>query len=229
MDWMTALVSGAASLAAGFAGAYWGPWLKTRAEYGDRETILKTKGATAFEQEQGKLDATVSNLDKLVQQLSASTQAVEKIKADIGGDLWLRQTIWTQQRECYFNLLDRASRLQSALNKISRIHEMSPAELLEQLAETNAAPDELDAAFAALRNEFSRSRIFVGKLGQAAMEIFEHAVTDLPDKSGWNDMLVAVMGFTTQVTLAARQELGVSPLPFTPPPARESSARTERG
>jgi hypothetical protein len=54
--------------------------------------------------EKGKRLATREDIENVLSEVRAVTKETETIKAQIGSDLWLRQTIWNHNRDAYTNI-----------------------------------------------------------------------------------------------------------------------------
>lgn len=109
MDWVTVLASSLGALAGGTAGAYFKEYFggkgKTRAEYEDSQTLLATEHANAYEQEKGKRLATHEDVENVLMEVKAITREAEKIKAQVGGDLWIWQAVWSLKQKFLYDLL----------------------------------------------------------------------------------------------------------------------------
>ena len=57
----------------------------------------------------------------MLKEVKAVTRETETIKAQISGDLWLRQTVWNQKRDVYVNVLKCSHRLKDKLVGL-RVH-----------------------------------------------------------------------------------------------------------
>ena len=66
--------------------------------------ILEEERGKAYEQERGKQLATHEDIENVLRELNAVTRETETIRAQISGDLWLRQTVLNQKRDIYVNV-----------------------------------------------------------------------------------------------------------------------------
>jgi len=94
-----ALAAGGLSLLGGWLGAYLGAYLKKK----------------------GENLATHEDIDKLVDQVRAVTQATKEIEAKISSDVWTRQKQWEMKREVVFDAMKRVIQADNALLSYSMI------------------------------------------------------------------------------------------------------------
>lgn len=94
-------------------GAYFGTKAKTQADYENRRTLLATEFAKAFEQEAGKRLATHADIEKVLNEVKAVTRETETIRAQIGGDLWVRQAVWSLKQRFLYELLESSNSLRA--------------------------------------------------------------------------------------------------------------------
>jgi len=113
MDIATAILGlitgGIGGLAGATIGAYYGGYNKKKGEnFADAEdftTIIAQEARKAYEQEWAKRLATHKDIENVLVELRKVTTEAESIKAQIGGDVWLRQTVWVQKRNAYGEIL----------------------------------------------------------------------------------------------------------------------------
>jgi hypothetical protein len=72
----------------------------------------------AYAKEKGKNLATHEDIQKLVDQVKAVTQATKKIEAEISSGVWDRQKRWELRRDTLFEVAKRLAELQDALTKL---------------------------------------------------------------------------------------------------------------
>lgn len=122
-DWIRELFIGViggligATLGA-FLRAYWAKKGEHIASYEDIQFLLAKERGQAYEQEMGKRLATHEDVDNVRSDLRTLTLETETIKAQIGSDLWLRQTVWNHKRETYANVLKCSHALQNSINML---------------------------------------------------------------------------------------------------------------
>src|SRR6266852_1966802 len=88
-----ALLAGGLSLVGGWAGAYFGAYLKKK----------------------GENLATHEDIDKLVDQVRAVTQTTKEIEAKISSDVWTMQKQWEMKQEVLFDAAKRIVELDNGL------------------------------------------------------------------------------------------------------------------
>jgi len=223
MDWIAVLVSCAGGALAGIAAVYPKSFLAkratTRASYMDRDNLLRTEHALAYEQERGKRLANSDDIERILKELAAVTEKAETIKAEVTRSFWHRQTLWMQQRDCYFALLEKASLLQKdvvEVTKAAAVVNIRTPETPQYLAARKEMLElQLRAtdAYFALYAEFDRARIFLGEHGCALMNGFVLSFeTERIQGQDWDALLKHVVAFKRLFIAAARNDLEVSPI-----------------
>jgi hypothetical protein len=81
----------------------------------DIKFLLAHEFQQAYQQEMGKRLATHDDIENVRTDVRMVTQETETIKAQIGNDLWLRQTVWNHKREAYLNTIRFSRALGNAL------------------------------------------------------------------------------------------------------------------
>jgi hypothetical protein len=83
----------------------------------------------------GETAAISRDLAEIKRQLRETTTLTEKIRADISGNLWLKQRHWDLKRECYSNLAEHFGHLATSLQEVInwRMAEPSPGTDVEKL------------------------------------------------------------------------------------------------
>jgi hypothetical protein len=92
-------------------------------------TTALGSGAGAFLgsylRKKGENLATHEDIDKLIDQVAAVTDATETIKAQIGSDLWTRQSVWQQKRDAYAKILNVSHSLRESLIDLTQAYRAS--------------------------------------------------------------------------------------------------------
>lgn len=99
MDWGVFLLFLATTAVVSGCGAYFGSYLKTK----------------------GKNLATREDIDGVVEQVSAVTQATKEIETKISSDLWDRQKQWEMKREVLFEATNSVARVEEQLLRMSSV------------------------------------------------------------------------------------------------------------
>jgi hypothetical protein len=105
-EMMEALLAGGLSLVGGWAGAYFGAYLKKK----------------------GENLATHEDIDKLIDQVAAVTQTTKEIEAKISDEVWDRQKRWELKREVLFEATRAVAGVEDAL---VRLHSVTQVEKKE--------------------------------------------------------------------------------------------------
>jgi hypothetical protein len=111
----------------GFFGALGGSWFgtklsekaKRKALFDDLTNHLETRFAESERTKAGELAAVHNDLKNLVSQTAQITLVQSQIQAEINGDLWIRQMVWHQKRDAYFNILKALRDFRSCLIELS--------------------------------------------------------------------------------------------------------------
>jgi len=143
----------------------------------------------SYLREKGRNLATREDMDNIVVQLRKTTEATEDIKAQISGDLWLRQNRWHFKKDLYARLLENLDTAHRALdNLLDAEMNHPPAEsearkgwLASQREKSSEALEDVHRATAVamvmLNSEavssLSRLEDELGKAAQGADSLFE--------------------------------------------------------
>jgi hypothetical protein len=82
---------------------------------------------TSYMKKKGENFATREDLQDLVKQMSAVTEATKKIEADISSGVWDRQKRWELRRDTLFEVVKRLTELEEALSKLHTIWSVGAA------------------------------------------------------------------------------------------------------
>jgi len=83
----------------------------------------------AYAKEKGKNLATHEDIQKLVEQVKAVTQATKKIEADISTGVWDRQKRWELQRDVLFEVGRKLIGLEKAILSMSSVYQVGVREM----------------------------------------------------------------------------------------------------
>lgn len=76
----------------------------------------------AYWREKGKNLATHQDIDKLVDQVAAVTQATKEIEAKISSEMWDRQKRWELKTQAVFEAMKRVMALKDAVAKMQGVY-----------------------------------------------------------------------------------------------------------
>ena len=173
----------------------------------------------SYLREKGRNLATREDMDNIVVQLRKTTEATEDIKAQISGDLWLRQNRWHFKKDLYARLLENLGSAHRALDHLldaEMNHPQAESEarkgwLATQRGKSSEALEDVHRASAVamviLNGEaVSTLRRFEDKLGRAAQSansLFELLNAQVP----------AVKEAFDGLKIAAKADLQLEPRP----------------
>lgn len=230
MDWIGPLVTAALG---GWIGATIGAYLKAYsakkgehlATYEDIQFLLVQERQTAYEQEKGKRLATHEDIEDVLKEVQAVTEKTETIKAQIGGDLWLRQTVWNHKREAYANVVKSSHALQNSINRLrstkmiliqTQKDDRPEPEVVRVYTEIDSATTEYLKCLVGFYNSLTEAELFVDPAGitlfgeyRSSEFLKDDGLTGTfdPDRSG--DGMKSLYRWTDRLIAVAKQDLGV--------------------
>jgi hypothetical protein len=229
VDWTKWLADLAVAGICGFFGASLGSYLKgywtkkgeNLATYEDIKSLLAQERGKAYEQEKGKRLATHEDIENVLKQVQAVTRETETIKAQIGSDLWLRQTIWNQKREAYANILKCSYSAQDALNlwrstlqvlRDCRQQNVPEQEILRLEALLGTRLQEYVVVHGKFLNALSEAQMFVDAASIRLLNEYRSGITNVVSEA--NDpkieqVMILMMKWTERLVAAGKQDLGV--------------------
>ncbi len=71
----------------------------------------------AYLREKGKNLATHEDINSIVVQLRKTTEAAEDIKAQISGELWVKQTRWARKWDCYVEIVKNLGEIHTLISE----------------------------------------------------------------------------------------------------------------
>jgi hypothetical protein len=181
--------------------------------------ILEEERDKAYQQEAGKRLATHEDIESVLKEIRLVTRETETIKAQIGSDLWTRQTVWQQKREAYFAILRASHALEKSLVDLnstrmilSQVHQqgLPERELPVELATRAMEYAEAHRKFLDAVNE---AEIFLESIGRLRGEYLTHldriersAATD-EDKTTQKALVLGK--WTQELIKVAKKDLGM--------------------
>ncbi len=175
------------------AGAFLGSWLRKK----------------------GENLATHEDIDKLIDQVAAVTDTTETIKAQIGSDLWTRQSVWQQKRDAYAKILNVSHSLRESLIDLTqayRASERSGTEEQRKLTDKNFGEAQnryyLELA-PALSHEIDIGEIFLGYPAVKVLNEFRHWRQSAESGTEFQKRVDFVAAWRTRLIEAARKDSGV--------------------
>jgi hypothetical protein len=169
----------------------------------------------SYLKKKGENLATHEDIDKLIHQVSAVTDATETIKAQIGSDLWTRQIVWQQKRDAYAKILNVSHALRESLIDLSqafRASERSVTEEQRKATDQNfgAAQNRYYLELApALSHEIDIGEIFLGHPAVKVLNEFRNWRQSAESGTDFQDRVDFVAAWRTRLIEAARKDLGV--------------------
>jgi hypothetical protein len=176
-----------------------------------------TAGAGAclgsYLREKGKNAATKEDLDRL-------TRIAEEIKADLSGELWLRQTRWDLRRDLYVRLLEGLSDVRSAVRRLTTSVELSAqakesgdsARTAHYAGEIQKRLEEYVEASHQVRRAHSVAEMFLSRAATEVLDKLEADRTALSPEGltgvQYRDSIMGLIDAASKVlTEAARRDL----------------------
>lgn len=175
----------------------------------------------AYLKQKGKNLATSEDIDKLVEQVSAVTEATKKIEADISTEVWNRQRQWELKKETLLNAMTCMMAVRDKLVGLYAIHQVdrkleatASPRLIEKMTEAarelNKALNRFDEAFFAaslvcakdVQEELHAADLFFRKLAEKLMG-------DEPEV--WDTKAAELGQRITNASKLMRRELGLPP------------------
>jgi hypothetical protein len=105
------------------------------------------------------------DLDKIKGQLGQMTTTTEQIKAEISGELWLKQKRWDAKWQCYSSIVENLGELHTLISETIAFGSRHPPQGQDQAVHDSVIEKkgiEIDAAFQKVRRSGSIARIVVG-------------------------------------------------------------------
>jgi len=155
----------------------------------------------SYLREKGKNLATREDIDALVRK-------TEEIKAEITGDLWVKQKRWNAKWECYAELVVNLGELHTLISEAIGIQSRGPRPGQDAPAfdrEVQEKTARAEAAFAEARKFGSKARLAVGPEGRTALTRFGDKWNNLRGSSA--DQGTIVRDAWMEITDMARNDL----------------------
>lgn len=189
----------------------------------------------SYARKKGENLATHEDVDKLVQQMSAVTQATKEIEAKISNDLWERQRKWDVKREALFETIKTLGTVQDALRTVystlqARAQSGNP-DMPHWLDRQNEALEKWNRATIAYEAVKPLPALVCGKEVQEALANLDAVIAAIASQlfAGNPDFFVKSMALLVdkakECNAAIRRELRVDDLT---PRSNESSADQDR-
>jgi hypothetical protein len=116
----------------------------------------------AYLREKGRNLATHEDIDRIVAQLRKTTEATEDIKAQISGELWVKQRRWDVKWDCYAEIVENLGELHTLISEVIALQNRGPGQ--DAAAVEREVADGLSRAEAAMqkaRRSGSKARLAV--------------------------------------------------------------------
>jgi len=128
---------------------------------------------SAYMGEKGKRLATREDVDAVLRELRLVTTETEAIKAQISGDLWLRQAHWNQKRDLYAKLFESTDQLWEFYQSHLRLMGHGTDMVFEDAGKIEAVNEEISVASTKLVGLATLSIIFLNQEAQDALQQYE--------------------------------------------------------
>jgi len=182
------------SLVGGWAGSFLGSYLKKK----------------------GENLATHEDVDKLVAQMRAVTQATKEIESKISNEVWKQQKKWELKREVLFEATRRLSEIDDVLLSLNTV--LEPANGMAEESGYAEAKYERTTKWRRASTAFDETRLFIGIVcGTETIEAFDTVgnLTNMiaakitqKDRSYYKTSMADLLKSLAKARLAIRKELG---------------------
>jgi hypothetical protein len=169
----------------------------------------------SYLKKKGENLATHEDIDKLVAQVTAVTQATKEIEAKISNDAWGRQRRWEVRRDALFDVVRELNTIQYAMERLNTVAirtrtSSDPSGFAEEFREANRFWNDTTLTF---RRAKGLALLVAGKDVRDAMDqldkLFGKAMDDITwdtRKPGWYEGVIAA---ADSVSAAIRKELNI--------------------
>jgi hypothetical protein len=177
----------------------------------------------AFEGEAGKRLASHQDIENVLSEVRKVTTETESIKAQISGDVWLRQAVWLQKREAYAALLKSLNEVERSFKELS----LSLAAMESRTAGPESEDNDVQLAEANKKREaaydslsetiflFDVAALFDPRISEQRKQLAEGYGFDAAMKASatfeeTKEFVIGLMRFRRDRLSHMRRELGVS-------------------
>jgi hypothetical protein len=172
----------------------------------------------AYLREKGKNLATHEDVDMIVAQLRKTTDAAERIRAEIAGGLWEQQNRWTLKRDIYVRLLEALGIAFLSTKRLLQVESSPSAERMRLQEWAGRLAEEQAEAIASVHRTTAVALIILGEDAQRALGRFEDEVTKSYEQrtfQGALERLLPAIGDTYKVLReAAKADLVIPRTPL---------------
>ncbi len=165
----------------------------------------------AYLREKGKHYATREDLEKIEAELRRTTRAAEEVKADISGDLWVRQKRWDLKLDFYMRVFKALFEVKEALRAIASVMRSDRARDLEgagrQDREWESATQRLKDAEPGLADAFLLAPIFLSADAVTLLEDLSRDLKNVDRAHGPEGMIPSLEGARRTLVSAAKRDL----------------------
>lgn len=183
-------------------------------------TILIIGAIAAYLKKKAENLATNDDIDKLVEEVSAVTQATKEIEARISSDVWDRQKRWEMKKEVLFEAMKSLSAIEDALLSLDSVLQIEQKEDKTQNLPWAEIKHENVMKWSRASTRFDESSLFVrvvcGKDAALAFETFgayanflASAITAEKNWKIYADSRKELLNKHLTINIAIRKELEV--------------------
>jgi hypothetical protein len=171
----------------------------------------------AYLKEKGKNLATKEDLDVLIDQMRKTTATVEEVKAEIAGEAWLKQQIWTEKKKVYIDILQALQQANYSAAGMAEGFRLSQAGSHDEMSrktierQIEAHGSNYPKARSKVLQFAAAAQIVISAEAWSVLERYEESVdsSKCPDMQTYFDALVGENeGAIANLVKAARRDLG---------------------